>query len=91
MSDGIGLKAIKGLVECGFEPFVREGKNSPNAFNRIKLIARLVHLDKTVTNELLQDIDEGEDGKRVVERWLDTAFENPKFDEDGRIENSIFE
>jgi hypothetical protein len=91
MSDGIGLKAIKGLVECGFEPFVREGKNSPNAFNRIKLVARLLHLDKTVTRDLLTDVTEDNEGKLIIERWLDTAFENPKFDEDGRIENSIFE
>jgi hypothetical protein len=91
MSDGIGLKAIKGLVECGYEPFVREGKNSPNAFNRIKIIARLVQLDKTVTNDLLTDVTEDNEGKQIIERWLDTAFDSPKFDEDGRIENSIFE
>jgi hypothetical protein len=91
MSDGTPVKAIKALVECGYEPFVREGKNSPNAFNRIKIIGRLLHLDKTVTGDLLQDVEETDEGKQIIERYLESAFDSPKFDSDGRIDNSIFE
>lgn len=91
MTTGTALGALQGVVSCGFEPFVREGKNSPNLFNRIKLVSRLTFLEKPIDNELLQDIDEGEDGKEVLARHIDTAFNSPKFDEDGRLENSVFE
>jgi hypothetical protein len=89
--DENATKAIKELVSCGYEPFVREGKGSPNLYNRIKLVSRLAFLEKPIDNDLLQDIDEGEDGKEVLARHIDTAFNSPKFDEDGRLENSIFE